>query len=779
MDVRRSGKPVPHRVRRTGDSTSPRTGRFGLWCVAFVLFLSAPVHAGRETYLAFDGNDVVVSQNVTITGAVTVEAWIRPTTISNSKSQDRIVSKDAPFELMISTGDNGCSFGTSGHVQWRAKIGSNDSRICGGSLTTSVWQHVAGTYDGTRFRLYVNGTLVADAARTGAMATNTQSIVIGNRQALDRGFHGDIDEVRIWSRALSQAELQSLMNGAPQPADSALQAWYGLNETTGQVAADSSINYRNATLGTSASPDAADPLWMAAGGVTNRPPVVDAGPDQTVTLPNSIVNLLGIASDDGLPAATLAISWSQVSGPAPVTFQNPYALQTSASLPIAGTYQLQITANDGELSGTDTVTIIVAANSVTSIVVSPSSATILPGGIQRFTAEGRNASGQIVAITPVWSATGGKINQAGRYTAGTKNGQYTITATSNGVSGQATVTLGTTTAIIWPTNGWQPATPAELGMSSSKLAQARDFALTGAGSGYITRHGRLAMSWGDPAVLYDLKSSTKSLAGTALGLALGDGLVQMDDFAQTWLPSIGIPPSSNANTGWLGDMKLLHLATHTSGFVKSATYDAITFKPGTKWQYSDGAANWLADVLTVRFGQDLNTVMFSRVFTPLGVKTTDLKWRNNANHTTTLNGIKTREFGSGFTANVDAMAKIGYLYLRRGNWNGQQILPESYIDLVGHPSPLVAGVPVTDPVNFPYASSRYGVLWWTNANTAIAGVPADAFWSWGLHDSLVVVIPSLDIVISRAGNGWRPGWNPDYVLLTNFLLPIASSVTGP
>ena len=50
------------------------------------------------------------------------------------------------------------------------------------------------------------------------------------------------------------------------------------------------------------------------------------------------------------------------------------------------------------------------------------------------------------------------------------------------------------------------------------------------------------------------------------------------------------------------------------------------------------------------------------------------------------------------------------------------------------------------------ASSHYGLLWWNNNDGKIDGVPRDAFWSWGLKESFIIVIPSLDLVAVRAGD---------------------------
>lgn len=95
----------------------------------------------------------------------------------------------------------------------------------------------------------------------------------------------------------------------------------------------------------------------------NRPPVVDAGPDQTITLPVNLVNLNGSAVDDGLPSgSTLAVSWTKVSGPGAVSFSSASSVTTNATFVDAGTYVLRLTATDSLATTSDDVTVNVLSH---------------------------------------------------------------------------------------------------------------------------------------------------------------------------------------------------------------------------------------------------------------------------------------------------------------------------------------------------------------------------------------------------------------------------------
>ena len=341
--------------------------------------------------------------------------------------------------------------------------------------------------------------------------------------------------------------------------------------------------------------------------------------------------------------------------------------------------------------------------------------------------------------------------------------------------------------------GWMRVAPAEVGMDQALLDAAAAYASSapsGAGAGMVVRHGQLVHSWGDIDLRYELKSTTKSIGSLALGIAIDEGLLAATDRADARLPNIGVPPDSNLQTGWIPQITILQLATHTAGFDKPGGYVPLLFEPGTTWHYSDAGLNWLADLLTNVYGRDLSEFYDERIWAALGVSSDDVTWRSMVNglrKEPRANALEHREFASGMVANVNAMARVGLLFLRRGVWNGQQIVSEAFIDLVRTPPPESALAENSNAAEFPNATTDYGVLWWTNTSGLMPNVPTDAYFAWGLGDSLIVVIPSLDLVIARAGpqgvdasegRVWNDvDWNGDYAVLIPFLDPIVQSVS--
>jgi CubicO group peptidase (beta-lactamase class C family) len=553
-----------------------------------------------------------------------------------------------------------------------------------------------------------------------------------------------------------------------------------------------------------------DPAAAPGTVANNARPTANAGADVTLQWPADIVELSGTATDDGQPSSALTYSW--VASPATVLFVDATASRTTARFPEPGTYILTLSVDDGALQANDSL--VVTVNPATTPVNAPP---VVSAGNDISTEVPRPASlaGTVAddglpttTLTMTWSVVNGPgtvtfTDAAAATTKATFDtvGTYELRLTaSDGELSSTDSVLVTVGPAIYPgpdddsqvDRAWLRIAPAEVGMDATLLAQAEAYALTAGGAGLISRYGRLVHSWGRIDDRYDIKSSTKSIGGIALAFAIDDKLVNIEDRASQHLPAIGQLEVTN-DPAQTEAITLLQLATHTAGFEKRGGYGRLLDPPGTAWRYSDGGLNWLADVLTTVYGQDLQAIFKPRLYSVLGInERDDIQWRTMEDglrpNPRPLN-VQHREFAAGMIANVNAMARVGLLYLRRGEWDGgQRVFSSAFVDLVRTPRPENAALPVREPTEFPEANARYGVLWWTNATGALPNVPRDAYWAWGLNDSLIVVIPSLDLVIARAGPTSptnTPGqrvfgdrdWNSDYTVLAPFLDPIVQATT--
>lgn len=141
----------------------------------------------------------------------------------------------------------------------------------------------------------------------------------------------------------------------------------------------------------------------------NRPPAVDAGPDQTITLPTDSVSLNGTVTDDGLPVnATLITTWTKVSGPGPVTFAAPGNPVTTATFTEPGTYVLRLTANDSLLTVYDEVTVeVVPRNQPPEVNAGPDQTIELPNTATMAGVVTDDALPRGSTVTRTWSVVNG------------------------------------------------------------------------------------------------------------------------------------------------------------------------------------------------------------------------------------------------------------------------------------------------------------------------------------------------------------------------------------
>ena len=226
---------------------------------------------------------------------------------------------------------------------------------------------------------------------------------------------------------------------------------------------------------------------------------------------------------------------------------------------------------------------------------------------------------------------------------------------------------------------------------------------------------------------------------TLLGLAVDAGLVTLDDPAVKHYPALGGKGLDHAGER-LGEISIRHLATMTAGF-DDGRPPKLVYRPGTDGFYSNDCSNMLAELITLRFREDLAAVLDRRVMGPIGVAPSEWKWRENVYRAKTIDGLKSREFASGITITHGALARIGYLYLHEGDWDGRQILSRDFIRSATRPTGLPAFVPY------------YGFYWGSNGRGTFRNMSVDAYWALGLGDSFVVVCPRLDLVAVRLGVG--------------------------
>ena len=161
--------------------------------------------------LSFNGSNSVVqvasSTSLNPGPAMTLSGWVRPT--GSQSGWRTIVQRQTDAYFLASSSDSprrpagGGTLG--GSIQY---VGGPTA------MTVNVWTHVAVTYDGANLRLYVNGAQVATRAAGGAVQTTTNPLWIGGNQPYGEYFNGLIDEVRVYNRALTPADIQADM-GAP------------------------------------------------------------------------------------------------------------------------------------------------------------------------------------------------------------------------------------------------------------------------------------------------------------------------------------------------------------------------------------------------------------------------------------------------------------------------------------------------------------------------------------------------------------------------------------
>lgn len=231
--------------------------------------------------------------------------------------------------------------------------------------------------------------------------------------------------------------------------------------------------------------------------------------------------------------------------------------------------------------------------------------------------------------------------------------------------------------------------PEEQGLSSAAISSfidAVEAQSLGLHSFMLLRHGYvISEGWWSPYkpdLPHMLFSLSKSFTSTAIGFAVTEKLITLDDSVISFFPE-DAPDEITSN---LSKMSIKHLLMMGTGqvvdtmdplkqsvdgnWVKAFFTVPVEKEPGTHFLYNTGATYMLSAILQKVTGQTLLEYLESRLFTPLGIR--------SATWESCPRGINIGGYGLNIT--TEDIAKFGQLFLQKGIWNNQRLLPEEWID---------------------------------------------------------------------------------------------------
>jgi len=326
--------------------------------------------------------------------------------------------------------------------------------------------------------------------------------------------------------------------------------------------------------------------------------------------------------------------------------------------------------------------------------------------------------------------------------------------------------------------GWQTLLPLEGEPDDSQKARIRsaggmewdalraawnhNAAAPGATGLLVIRRGHVVGEWYkgcDRTTPFNIYSSSKSYTSTAYGLILSDfgngplpggRTLSLDDKVcnAAWVPeSLPLPDRRKAD---ITVRNLLNMASGLSeenpppkdhpfewslGRVAGSPMAALKSDPGTAFHYSNAGVAHLVLLFHRAAGEDLYPFLKRRLFEPIGL--TQAQWIQLGGPEGGTGAIGPLSQGySGILTNPRQHARFCYLALHKGKWSDKQIVPASYYDFAWKGTSV---------------KPDYGAQWWTAPR--ISGAASDLVMTLGRNHNDGFVVPSLDLVFVRLGNG--------------------------
>jgi CubicO group peptidase (beta-lactamase class C family) len=322
---------------------------------------------------------------------------------------------------------------------------------------------------------------------------------------------------------------------------------------------------------------------------------------------------------------------------------------------------------------------------------------------------------------------------------------------------------------------WLTSTPEEQGMDSEELVDMLNYTRNqdyGIENVTIIRNGYMVLnayfSPFSPGSRHHIYSDTKSVISALIGIAIDQGYIEsVDQPILSFFPDRAVA-NLDANKE---AMTLKHVLTMCHGWAYEDTYvfnhqmfqseDWVQFvldapmaeAPGTRFRYVNAAAFLLSAIIQETTGVDALTFAEEHLFGPLGI--TDVEWWSNPQ------GITLGY--AGLFMRPEDMAKIGYLYLKGGVWDGEQIVSSTWVEESTHLHTF------TDPE---YGDLGYGYQWWVGYDGNDGMI-----FALGVYGQYICVLPQENMVVvilSDVINGKREG---GLEVLKDFIIPAIKSST--
>lgn len=287
--------------------------------------------------------------------------------------------------------------------------------------------------------------------------------------------------------------------------------------------------------------------------------------------------------------------------------------------------------------------------------------------------------------------------------------------------------------------------PEQQGIASADIlafVEAADKEIDQMNSLIIVRHGHVvAEGWWAP---YDadtphiLFSLSKSFTSTAVGLAIAEGKLNLDDQVLKFFPDEAPDePSANLRAMRVRDLLRMNTGHQTEPpirvddptkqkdtWTKTFLGQPVTFKPGTRFLYNSPATYMLSAIVQKVTGMTVRDYLRPRLFEPLGFK--DPTW------ITSPQGITAGAYG--LSIRTEEIARFGQLYLQKGIWNGKQLIPSSWVDQATSIQTSNGSAPTSD------WDQGYGYQFWRSRHNSFRGD--------GAFGQYCMVIPELDAVVA-------------------------------